>query len=216
MERIIVYILLLVLANSCGLNKRPVDEKQYFHFEESYKEIDTLYLKDYIIYNTSKGRDYRLDIKKDDDSLFSILKSSLEKTEINLKHIDSNHNYAKLSFFPDEYLTYEKINKSLIFKSASDFPDKYVIFPVVQIYHNRITNFEATKPGYPKLSCSISLAIFIVKNREVLYYKQARYNKTVSEEDHPYEYEDFNMLIPREKWNGLVDKAMKEFMERLK
>ena len=216
MGRVIIYILALLLAVSCGLNKRPVDEKQFFRFLESYNSQDTLYLKDYIVYNTSKGRDYRLNIRMHEDSLFTILKSALNNLNINIQQVEQGHNYANLSFFSDEYLTYENINKSLLFKSASHFPDKYVLFPVLLLYHERLVNLDATRPGFPKFSCSLSLALLIVKDGEVVYYKQARYNETVKRDDHPFDYEDFNIPIPEERWDELVKGAMQPYIDRLK
>jgi hypothetical protein len=216
MGRIIVYILVIVLAISCGLNKRPVDERQYFLFQENFNDKDTLYIKDFILYNTSKGRDYRLNIRMHEDSIFTIIKSALNKLNLNIEQVEQGHNYAALSFFSEEHLTYDHINKSLLFKSASTLPGKYVLFPVLLIYHERLVNLDATRPGFPKFSCSLSLAIFIVKDDEVVYYKQSRYNKTVKKDDHPYDYEEFIIPVPEERWDGLVREVMKEYIERLK
>lgn len=207
--------LVLFITYSCNTVQSYRSETKHFHFEEFYNSSDSLLLADYIIYGISENQNFRLKIELNDDSLFNILKSSLSKQQLNINYEDENHNYSNLSFFSDEYLTLKKINKSILFKSASDYPDKKLIFPVLLKYYKHRTNFDASVTVYPRFYCQITLAVFVVQNCEVLYYKQVRHEEIVNKEYHPFEFEDFHIPISQQDWDDMIKEVMKEYIERL-
>ena len=206
---------MVLVMQSCKSNFFLNKEIQLFHFQNSYNKQDSLHLSDFIFYGISEEPNFRLKIDLNDDSLYNILKGSLSKLKLPIHYKSNKTNYSNLSYFIDKYLPYEKINKSLIFKSANSFNDKHLIFPVLQLYFRQRINFDPSITVYPRYYCYLSLAIFIVKNREVLYYKQVRHEEVVNKEYHPYEFEDYHVPISQENWDGLVKEVMKEYIERL-
>lgn len=209
-------VLLFVMASSCSYNKNFIGQKHYSVVQESYQPNDTIYLKDFTVYSTSMYRDYRLKVEHHGDSLFNVFKSGINKLNLNLRNVEGGRNYAQLSFFSDAHLSYQKINRSLIFKSASQFPDKTIIFPVILNYHRLFKDFDRSSHHFPKFGYYLTLAVFIVKNKEVLYFKQTRHFVLVNHRDHPFKFEDFHIPIPQEKWDELVKEVMHEYIERLK
>lgn len=66
------------------------------------------------------------------------------------------------------------------------------------------------KPVY-WCTCEVTLAVFVVKNRDVLYYKQVRHNEIVKDKDHTHAYEDFFIPISTSTWDEMVRNVMKEY-----
>lgn len=191
-------------------------QNHYSFVDERYATQDTIYLNDFIVYSSSVYRDYRLKVETHGDSLFNIFNSGIDKLNLNIRHFEGGRNYAQLSFFSDAHLTYEKINKSLIFKSVSQFPDKTIIFPVILNHYRLFNNFDASSFYYPKFGYYLTLAVFVVKNKEVLYFNQTRHLVFVNQKDHPHNFYDFHIPISQETWNSLVLEVMRDYIERLK
>ena len=218
MERVVFFLIVLffLLVNSCSYNTNFMGQKLHAYVGDHYYADQTLYIKDFIIYSSTVSRDYRLKVESKGDSLFAIFKTGLDQLDLNLRYIEDGRNYAQLSFFTDEHLTYEKINKSLIFKSASQFPDKTIVFPVILNFYKIFQDFDMSSNYYPKLAYYLAVAVIVVKNKKVLYFKQTRHLEFVSQKNHLHKYEDFHFPIPQEKWNSLVLEVMRDYVERLK
>lgn len=205
-----------LFVHSCANNKSFLGQKHYSYFESKYDALDSLYIKDYIVYSASKERHYILRVPANHDSTYQMLKTSLGQMDVKLKSIDGGENLQRLSFFGHEQLTYHDINKSLILKSALEFENKYVLFPVVLNFYKRLNSFDAQSHGTERYGNYITMAIFIVKNGQVVYYKQVRHLEIVEESKHPYAYEDFFIPISQDLWAGLVKEVMRDYMARLK
>jgi hypothetical protein len=206
-----ILILLLLVMSSCNSVKFFQSEKKHFHFEKIYSNSDSLFLADYIVYGISEKAKHRFKIQLNEDSLFNILKSSFSKQALNIISLDTNTNYDDYSFFSDEYFTYKNFNKSILFKSAINYPDKKLIFPVLLKYYKQRVHFD---PSF--FSCHITLAVFVVQNCEILYYRQVRHEEIIKTKNHPYEFDDFYIPIPLNKWDELVKEAMQPYIDRLK
>ena len=212
---VIGLLLIIVITSSCNSIHSYRREKKHFYFEEFYSASDSLLLSDFIIYGISEEPKFRLKIQLKDDSLINILKSSLIKLPLNFSQTEDNNNYDNLSFFSGEYLTYEDINKSLLFKTANSYSDKKIIFPILLKYYKQRTNFDPARTVYPRFYCHLTLAVLVVENCEVLYYKQVRHQEIVNAEHHQFEFEDYHVPIAQKHWDELVQEVMKEYIERL-
>lgn len=213
---LLILTLLFLFIHSCANNKNFLGQKHYSYFESKYDALDSLYIKDYIVYSASKERNYILRVLANHDSTFQMFKTLLGQMDVPLKVKDGGENLQRLSFFGHEQLTYPDINKSLILKSALEFENKYVLFPIVLNFYKRLNSFDAQSHGSERYGNYITMAVFIVKNGQVVYYKQVRHLEIVEESKHPYAYEDFFIPISQDLWDGLVKEVMRDYIARLK
>lgn len=210
----------LLLIYSCTSKSGYIyKQKRFYHFETSYNINDTLHLSDYILY----GLYDQVGLKNfdivylNDDSLFNKFIDSFELLELPLNLNNAHNNKITESFLKNRYSRYKKIDKDYIKAIAKKQDEKTFIIPIIFKYFKSIRHGGiAGADTYPTFYCHFSLAVFIIKNNKIIYYKQMRHVESVDSEFHPYKFEDFKIPIPQEHWDGLVKEVMREYIERRK
>ena len=219
------YTLLLSLVFgvvlSCKLSKTYIpDGKRFYKFNDTYSSTDTLFIRNFIMYgNADMGtlHDPWRRVRLNSDSLIHVFKTSISKIEaVNISVNDQIFNRVNNSYYSNPLLKYKKIDKEMLISFASNDTSVLSLIPVI------LFSFNASRwsgsgqfDTYPRLICHLNIAVFIVKNQEIIYFKQMRYVEKVDGEYHPYEFEDYHIPIPQEHWDGLVQEVMKEYIERL-
>jgi len=178
-----------------------------------------MYLSDYILYNLQilGGLNNYSEIYLNEDSLFSLFKISINKLDLPLIIADENKNLKTPDFINNPLLKYKKINKNSLFSIANNNPNKLSIIPILR--QNFTTSTHKTTSGadpYPHYLCSLNIALFVISDNKVIYFKNIFHMESVYAEYHPYKFEDFHIPIPQEHWDGLVREVMREYVERMK
>lgn len=216
------YILVIISsALSCKLSHSYIpDEERFYTFVESYSSLDTLNIENFIMYGSADMGGLHDPWRKVDlnsDSLIQIFKKSISHIKgINLHFNDSLKNKKNSSHYANPSLQYKKIDKEAIISLASKDNNSTSLIPVIQFAFNASRwSGSGQFDTYPTLICHFNIAIFIVKNQDIIYSKQMRYVEKVDGEFYPYIFEDFYIPIPQLHWDGLVREVMKEYIERM-
>lgn len=224
MKYTIPIALFFVIISGCKLSKtyKP-DEKRFYVFNNTYSSSDSLYFQNYVLYAIARkgelvAEDTR--VRLNSDSLIKVFKNSISQLKEVRMNIDTSTpllNRVNSSYFSNPEFRYKLYDKDYIISLANKEKDVISFVPVVGLLYDtfRSASLGAGADTYPMLICHLSIAVFIIKNEEILYYKQMRYVESVDGEFHPYAYHDFNIPIPQEHWDGLVREVMKEYIERL-
>jgi hypothetical protein len=215
-----ISILIGLFFSSFTYNKGyKLENQKHFHFEPTYSKNDTLIISDYIIYGNTKPcvpcelNNY---LKIKTDSLFSILKNVLLETKLPLKFQKTNANLVRYEIEKNINLKFKRIYFTEIIPSTQIFENKSVLFPIISLVYDSYTtgDFE-TKPRH---FCYFRIAVFVFKNGKLTYYKQVRHNERVDAKTFKYQITDrnFNIPIPQQHWDGMVQEVMREYFNRLK
>jgi len=220
LKYIIAILASIIIIYSCkSKNGYLYEQKGYYNFEPTYNRNDSLYLSDYILYSlhSKSGHDKFGSVNLNDDSLFNIFKASLKRLDLPIKYNTVNNNKLTDEFIRNHFLKYKNIDKEYIKRMTKQLNGKTAVIPIILKLFNKFTNVSSGGADtYPSYICHFSLAVFIIKNNKIIYYKQMRHVESVYGEFHPYKYEDFHIPIPHEHWDGLVREVMKEYIERMK
>jgi hypothetical protein len=219
----IVFILLtVVIFNSCyvinSTNGFRLRNKEHYHFELNYSKKDTIIVSDFIMYGIEKHDEYNVTssyVKTNIDSLFNIIKNKVNDLNIPLLFDFVNINIHNPDFIKNQYLEYKKINFTDILSSANKFENKSVLFPIIRISYSSSTMSESSLDEH---YCNIQLAIFIIKNGKITYFKHMSHVESVDSESYTFLYTDpnFTIPIPQHNWDGLVQEVLREYIYRLK
>ena len=205
-----------LLFFSCSYHGFYFDNKRNHQAKESYSN-DTLFLSDYILFGTysQKRLNYGI-VRLKSDSLFTIFEKSIKKTQLPIS-INNNRNVSNKRII-DKYHSRAKHIKAeniKVYTKASKMGNsKRVIIPVIKFNFN--TDNHCSDAGCDTYYVvHLSLAIFILENNEVIYYKKMRHEEKLDDDNIPDYYNYYNVPIPKEKWDKLVLDVMKEYIERL-
>ena len=222
MRDTILIFLILCLIVGCKLSKTYIpDQKRFYILDETYYNKDTLFIENYILYGVEHTKTLHSSWRKVDtnsDSLIQIFRNSINQIqEINTVFNDSLINKKNEDFYLNPRLEYKKIDKEDIILLASKDTNTVSLIPVFLTSFGEVRDpsLGAGEYTYPELICHLSLAVFIVKKNQIIYYKKMRYVEIVHRKYHPYDYEDFHIPIAQEHWDGLIRVVMKEYIERL-
>lgn len=214
--------LVFVLLIGCKLSNTYIpDERRNYIINEKYSFKDTLFIKNYILYgNADVGTIHNpwKRVELNSDSLIDIFKISISKIEsINVCVNKPLFNRVKSdSYRSNPLLKYKKIDRNEIISLARIGLNEISLIPVINFsFYSTRWSGSGQSDTYPRFICHFNIAVFIVKNEEIIYYKQMRYVEKVNSEFYPYEFEDFHIPIPQKHWDGLVREVMKEYIERL-
>jgi len=220
MRIILILLGFVLLFNSCFSKTGYVyKQRRFYHFESYYSNKDTLYMNDFIMYgiNTKNSIKNYIEVNINYDSLINIFKHSLINTDAPIILEKSRQNLG-ISIFKENHMgKFRKINKDDLFEIAKINTNNFKLIPVIRL--NFTTSTGLTTSGadtYPHFLCFLDIAIFVIKNNKIVYFKNMTHMESVDGEFHPYKYEDFHIPIPQEHWDGLVREVMKEYMERLR
>ena len=215
-------LLIFVLLIGCKFSKTYIpDQRRFYIFDKTYSSLDTVVIENYILYGVEHTKTLYNSWKKvelNSDSLIRIIKESINQIEgINFIFNDSLKNKKNKSFYLNPRLEYKKTDKEDIILLASEDTNVVSLIPIVlkSFGVTRDPSLGAGEYTYPELICHLSLAVYMVKNNKIIYFKQNRYVEIIHRKKHPYEYEDFFIPITQKHWDGLVREVMKEYIERL-
>ena len=179
-------------------------EHRHHIFGESYNFNDTISVGNFQIHSNKW---------KDPDSLYNHFIKALINTELPIYFPDSSKNVQINDFRENRYLNARKMDQAQIKELAESCINctKLVMVPIISIRYEA-TRFGSSAGGDILYSCSIEIAMNLVRYDEIVYYKQVRIVELGDREN----YRNFSFPIPQEKWDGLVREVMKEYIERLK
>lgn len=215
----LIYILLAVLfLCSCITYTQKGNvyrNKKHYTFEVAYSQKDTLHIHDYILHGFARNNKHAK-IQLNDDSLFNIFKRSITKLNIPLSFANSHQNAINPNFEENKYLVYKKIDFTYLYSLAKNNQNKTILIPI--IYKNYSWhNGYGPNDTYPTNRCFLILAIFIIKNDTIVYFKILSLEESIDTEyNRDNKYEDFNIPISQERWDNLVEDVMLEYINRLK
>ena len=205
MIKIVFIILSSLLIQSCVHNYGDYlhHGKRHYIFGESYNLNDTISVGDYQIYTS---------VWKDHDSLYNHFSEALINTEIPILFSDSSKNVHINDFRDNRYLYARKIDDTKIKEQAGACLNctNLVMVPIISIRYEAV-NYASGAGSNILYSCRITLSIRLVKDNEIVYFKQMR----IVEYGDRDNYRNYNFPIPQEKWDGLLREVMKEYIERL-
>jgi hypothetical protein len=210
-------ILLLLLIYGCQSNGYYFENKRFFEFKHSYSGQDTLLVSDYVFYGINQiDLNNHEVISLNEDSLVGLFKFSIQNLKIPLHFSLSTTNKLNEDFERNPALKYKGMKLKTLLLSNNIKNNQTILLPIINFNFNKSHSAHpAGRDPYPHYVCHLTLAVFIVKDEEVIYYKQMSHAEIVDGEFHPYPYEDFNIPISQEKWDGLVREVMKEYIERV-
>ena len=202
---------------SCSYNGFYFENKRNFQFKESYSN-DTLVINDYILFGTYRRKrlDYGI-VRLNNDSLFTVFKEAINKTELPIYFESKGRNLSNKKIIERYHSRFKHINLEdiKIYANVKDVGDsKQTIIPVIKYnYHSENDCGAAGCDRY--YITHLSLAIYILENNKVIYYKKMR---CVEKSDFsiPDYYNYYQVPIPPDNWDGLVKEVMKEYINRLK
>ena len=220
MYKYILFILTMVLLFfSCMSNGYNLKQRRFYNFESSYNKTDTMYLSDFIFYNLQDlgGLNNYREIYLNEDSLFSLFKISINKLDLPLIIADENKNLKTTDCIKNPLLKYKKIKKDSLFSIANKNLNKLSLVPIIYLNYTSRTHITISGADpYPHYLCFLNIALFVISDNKVIYFKNMYHVEIVDAEYHPYKFEDFHIPIPQEHWDGLVREVMREYIERMK
>ena len=214
---VLYFVLILFLINSCYYIEGCYHQnRKSYMFKESYSN-DTLFVSDYILFGTYRRK--RLEygvVRMNNDSLFNIFKESVNNAELPIYFDNKERNLSNKNMIESYHsrasdIDIESINRFTTIEFTDDL--KRVMIPVIKF--NFHSDNHCGSPGCDKYYVThLSLSIYIIENNELIYYKKIR---CVEKSDFsiPDYYDYYQVPIPKEKWNTVLKKVMKEYTERL-
>ena len=179
-------------------------KKRHYIFQEKYNIDDTISIGHYQVYTN---------VWKDNDSLYNHFKDALKKTDFSLHFSELSENSEINNFNENKYLESKKLDDSKIIEYANSCVNCKDLIMVPIIYINYKSGVIASNAGGEKYYlCQVIISIRLIRNNEIVYFKQMRMVEPGDEEN----YRNYHFPIPQEKWDGLVREVMKEYIERLK
>jgi hypothetical protein len=219
--RIILILLVFVLVLSSCFSKDGYIYKQrrFYQFDSYYISKDTLFMNEFILYGTNTRHSIKnyVEVSLNSDSLKTIFDRALTKTAVPIIFQKSSKNLGISIFKENPKLKFKKININDLFDIAYNNANNFKLIPVIALNFTTSTGLSTSGADtYPHFLCFLDIAIFVIKNNKLVYFKNMVHMEKVDGEYHPYKYEDFHIPIPQEHWDGLVREVMKEYIERLK
>ena len=219
---ILIGLLFYALICSCSYNGFYYENRRNYVFQEAYSN-DTLVISDYILFGTYRRKrlDYGI-VRLNNDSLFTVFKEAINKTELPIYFESKGRNFSNKKIIEQYHSRAKHINPEDInvYANIKDVGDsKQIIIPVIKYnYHSENDCGAAGCDRYFITHLSLSVCIF--ENNKIVYYKKMRYVERVDVEHIPnYNYYNhynyYQVPISQDKWDGLVKKVMKEYIERL-
>jgi hypothetical protein len=223
LRKIIIYVFLWIFY-SCTPTYRITSKTKHEIAKDNYTVVDTILLSNYIFCMNYADRNLWKDKIKmqpmENDSIFEMFDKALQKLNLNVvveKNI--NHCDTVLDFiFP---LKVEKIDTNRIKSIASHINKKniLILFPI--IHSNNITQkaMMVTSKGIPDggyfmRDTFLNIAIYLIKDDEIIYLKSARYGSVSSETASPDE--EPPKKLEQQHWDKLVELVMRDYIKRMK
>jgi hypothetical protein len=211
------YLSMLFLIFGCNSSIYNYTNRKHYTFEKSYKSNDSLLFEKYILFGLSFEGLKNRKIAIENDSIMNIFIHSINKLGLPIQTSNKIENIEQLNCTTGKILKYKNINKKCLKESFIQKKYKAYILPIISLSFGKSTHLStAGADKYPHFVVILDVAIFIIKNDEVYYYKQMSYVESIDSEYHPYKFEDYKIPIPQKHWDGLVKEVMREYLERRK
>lgn len=214
----ICFFCTLFILSSCGTNGFYFENKKNYHFQESYTN-DSLYIGDYVMFGTYMRR--RLNygvVRLNNDSIFSVFSQAVKSTSLPTTIQSNGRNLSNQQIISSFQSRARHISKNTIIDLVKTYRidnSSKLVIPVVKF------NFSTRSYGGPEglttyYITNLSLSVFILENNEIIYYKKMRYDEVRDDDEYiPYYLDYIHLPIPQERWDGLVQEVMKEYIERI-
>lgn len=216
------YLLLLIFVltlTRCSDSFYRKDNVIHYVKKKRY-DLETVVLKDYVFQSVLSPGLIRTNHVDDlrQDSVFNIFTNALKKTDLNVSIDSINTNKVDKEFTDNIYMKYRKINLDKIFQMAENNEDRVVMVPIMSInsYYTGSTSVAASSDAFSHskiYNTILSLTVFLIKNREIIYFKSI--HSGISEKVKDYEQEN-RAKLPVDLWNKLVKAVLKDYIERVK
>lgn len=218
----LVYLLCLYIAlNSCArhrlpsLNNWPKAKKVY----KSYDRTPLLW-ENYIYYHDSvhqgKRHEGRVSLQPQDSVLNIVIPVVINNFKLNVIKVDNLTNKVSYELTDQAiYLRAGRINNDIILKSVTD--SGAYIFP---IFYSRVSRNFSITGGYTFAhkvysgSDAIVVVIYIINKKQIIYKRSARLFSV--HQDGSASAEVFTRTIQPQHWQLIIDKALEDYIKRLK
>jgi hypothetical protein len=189
--------------------------------KEHYSSKDTLYIGNILLCSHyQKGLfTEMMNEPINQDSIFNIFLSSLEKLSLPIKLEDNITFYCDSSLNKHKVLKIGNIDSNLIYSLVKYEPDKVSLIPYLRIFI-RDQNIFTISPftgfhggGIPERDSFVGMVIFLVKNEEIIYSRMWVFTARTVDIDAGEEPEN---TIEQKHWDKLVYKVMRNYKRRLR
>lgn len=221
MRKVILFIFTLILVSSCVKYYKYTNRFRKIT-EKNYSLTDTIYVKDFILCNNSRDMNKLLNpigdvVPINEDSVLSIFKNAVSKLGASIEFIPMGENHCDYDFHRNHHLSFRKMNIEKIMKIGNNLSGKTVLLPVIYIenlYENQIYFLSSGVPAGGDLirNSYLKIAMFILQDEEVIYFRSAKHGTISSHED----FEEEPKRQTQENWDKLVKMVMSDYIERLK
>jgi hypothetical protein len=217
LKKIVAILTVFSLFIGCSPNKFKLTNKRHHTAQKQYSQHNKIYIENYILCN-NLARLFRNEIVPiEEDSILNIFSEALN--QLNLPTvINYNVNHCDSSFHANRRLKIKKIDDEELKKIADTNEDKIVMLPIVYIDNISMKHSYVTSSGIPGggtylRDSFLKIAIYLIKNNEIVYMKSARFGP-VSSETATY-YEEPPKKLEQEHWDRLVRLVMSDYIKRL-
>lgn len=212
-----LFALLSLLLLSCSPYKYKLKYRTDHIVFKNYAKIDTIYVENFVLCNNLSRISINENIAINEDSVIAIFSNSIQL--LNLPHfVNLKDNLCDSEMHANRLLKLNKIDKYKIICNSNS-RDRLVMVPVLYIDNMSMKHLYVTSSGVPGggeflRDTFLKIAIYLVKNNEIIYLKSARYGP-VSSETATFDEDPPNKL-EQEHWDKLVELVMSDYVKRLK
>jgi len=229
MKKLFIFLslFLMLFFNNCMPKRYKITSTHRTEVvKNNYSINDSLFLSNLIFCNNRGYRslwmeDIKMQAVVETDTFFDIFYKSISNLNLPLivkepiNHCDTILDYI----FPlkVEKIDVNRINE-ILSQSTTD-RNKLIIFPIIHIDNITqravfVSSIGMPGGGYYMRDILLKLAIYIIKNNEIIYLKSARYGPVSSETATPEE--EPPLKLKQKHWDNLVALAMRDYIKRMK
>jgi hypothetical protein len=214
-------MLFLLSTNSCVTKHESfyVRQKRFHLISDAYIKKDSVIFQNYFLFTQARDSNYGESefVENNSDSLVNILNESMKKLpEIYLSISKDLKNQFSESFYNIKYMDIRRFPLDSIINLGRANENVVSMVPIISIHHILSTNSSLQGWSDPEFLCFLSIAVFMIKNGKIIYYKQMFHQEKIEASKHSYPFYWYNLPIPQETWNSLVLEVMHDYIERLK
>jgi len=194
--------------------------------KESYSLADTLLVKDYALFNSRSKQSFSPEkgpFEVDEDSLFTVLVSSIKKLSLENIKIEMGNNIIDSTVYRIQVVGIKHFDDSYIYEIAGDTRNSPALVLITNAHNQYLfsgfisSGGMAGSSGYA-ITTWLGLFVFVVDQNEIVYSRHIRYKSDQIWADS----EDEILAVPplaavkQEHWDELVRRAMKDYIKRMK